>query len=103
MATIQQSTIEILHGGLGLSDDWEFRTDYSGRGMYGSECIGLVTSVSAWEIVSSLADLIADFENDAPSIAGELREFLAVPHEDSMGYSTVYYWPGLTLETEEEE
>lgn len=74
-----------------------FRTDYSGRGMYGRECIGYTgdyPTLAALEIGSRLAwHEAADAED-----LYEIREALALlgePAVDSMGTRTITYWPNL--------
>ena len=62
---------------------------YSGRGMYGERCIGVVLGgyTSAW----TLALAIADRNNGNMDLFG-----LDAPREDSMGLGRIYYWPHLT-------
>ena len=76
----------------------EVRHDYSGRGMYGKKCIAIVTGESAWSVRG-----ILEYEKTDPAIDGdeygEMIDYM-LEHEpvtDSMGYDTVYYWPGLSL------
>ena len=57
------------------NNGWEFRTDYSGRGMRGHRCVGIV-GVSAEEIV------------EATAMAGVTGAF-----RDSMGFDVIVYWP----------
>ncbi len=57
-----------------------FREKYSGRGMYGRTCVGIVTD--------SPEDVIAD-----AGIRGA--------HTDDMGLSTIVYWPSLSLDKPE--
>lgn len=67
--------------------DIEFNVrSYSGRGMYGKECVAITTDghTSAWTIALALADLNA----------GNIDLYgLGEPREDSMGLGRVYYWP----------
>lgn len=61
---------------------------YSGRGMYGKECVAITTDshVSAWTIALAIADMNG----------GNMDLFgLGDPREDSMGLGRVYYWPQL--------
>lgn len=61
---------------------------YSGRCMYGDNCIAVVLGgyTSAW----TLALAIADRNNGNMDLFG-----LDAPREDSMGLGRVYYWPSL--------
>lgn len=61
---------------------------YSGRGMYGKECVAVVIGgyTSAW----TLALAIADVNGGNADLFG-----LEAPRQDSMGLGTVLYWPQL--------
>ena len=68
--------------------DLEFRTDYSGRGMYGEQCIGVVGYLS-----DLLAFVLLVAEQDKDLAQDELTQLTW----DSMGLSTIYYWPKLAV------
>lgn len=71
------------------------RTDYSGRGMYGDECIGFVTDYTAFTLGLIMSHVLG-FEE-----ALELS-----PSEDQMGRSSIVYFRNLQLaegETFEQE
>lgn len=57
----------------------EIRTDYSGRGMYGVECFGIVV-----EPYSNIED--------------ELEKYDVMGRKDNMGHDYIIYWPSLTYE-----
>lgn len=61
----------------------DLHPDYSGRFMYGAECIGV--SGSTWALTDWWANLPLDQR-------GELGK----PRTDSMGLGTIWYWPGVT-------
>lgn len=63
--------------------DGQFRASYSGRGMYGKTCVGIVT--------------------DQPDeVIASCRDFgLSIPRRDSMGLSTICYWPSIPAEDAE--
>lgn len=102
---ITQAQIEELHNTLNLSDDFEFRA-YSGRGMYGAECLAVVTSVSAWELLKGLTELKESQSDDLGYVHPQFQEFAdlldaLIDHEplmDTMGLSDVYYWPNITIQ-----
>lgn len=84
---IQTSTAVFLEGYFD-----EIRMDYSGRGMYGKECFGIVTGESLWNVRGELEEIRKDYEED-----GELYDDLCTllenePSEDSMGMDRIYYW-----------
>lgn len=89
--------------------DVELREDYSGRGMYGDTCIGVVgehdelenferelakaATLDKYNGLSNMAvaeDVIEDFIEELEAIAGQRRS-------DSMGMSSIYYYPRLTV------
>lgn len=81
-----------------LSDEFDLSSDYSGRGMFGDECIGLtgdvrdlmlfIARISTWHDVD-------DDERDA------LLEHLADnARSDNMGQSMIFYWPHVKVSAE---
>src|SRR5690606_5360424 len=54
-------------------------TSYSGRGMYGKECFGIVV-----ESYSNIED--------------ELEKYDVMGRTDNMGHNMIIYWPSLTYE-----
>jgi|688.fasta_scaffold681483_1 hypothetical protein len=71
-----------------------FRTNYSGRGMYGDSCVGIVTH-SLLELGAVISRLVED---------EELRdELITNSSTDSMGYDTIVYWSRVTCSDSEEE
>lgn len=78
-----------------FDDDAAWRTDYSGRGMYGETCLAVVTSMNPYAFAFNLgAGLAATGEAvgiDAETIMDRIRH-------DSMGKRVVLYWPTITVE-----
>lgn len=73
------------------SNEFEYRTDYSGRGMYGKQCFGIICDYPL-DIIVILVDVIRDceeFEN-AFEISGS-------PKIDSMGLSQILYFPKVMI------
>lgn len=65
-----------------LVEDAGYETrSYSGRGMYGKECLAIV-----------VPDALTAVQNIAHA-AGEDGLTLSAPKSDSMGLETVVYWP----------
>lgn len=93
-----------------------FRNDYSGRGMYGSKCVGIVGSTVACRLIiaevikemgenlSGIAqcathDVLCDAEKDFAEGVDTLLGF----SDDSMGMGgVILYWPGLEPISEDE-
>lgn len=92
--------LDYLTGGL----EFDFRSDYSGRGMYGATCIGFVIdsqSVMALGIaIAHALDEVARLErlraSDDESDVDELAAaFARGVREDSMGLQSIVYFPGI--------
>ncbi len=84
-----------------IDDFTDVRHDYSGRGMYGKSCIGLVTGRNGIEIGIALAEVIEELNTlnfETPDWDDlDITEFCNAA-QDSMGYSVIWYWPGLGVE-----
>lgn len=65
------------------------RLDYSGRGMFGAKCVGIV--------VDGSDDLLAFVEAVAEVADDTTHPFARGVREDSMGLSRIYYWPGVEV------
>jgi hypothetical protein len=83
---------------------------YSGRGMYGRECVGVVTSGASFRLgaeVAKSAAYLADDEEEAQAVLCDLAELSVAT--DAMGFDTIVYFPGvdwpegLSREDEEDE
>ena len=110
MQTIQSMIQEIAS-----ECDMEFRDDYSGRGMYGKQCIAVVGSRSQFEeFQSELISFMMD-EIHSTAIDAEGEEEMRASHdllstsqafvrqlfnsrEDNMGLDMVFYWPSVQAE-----
>lgn len=64
----------------------ELYEDYSGRGMYGTECIGVEGDTY-----------------DIQGATGALRKILGNNRQDSMGLGSIIYWPSVSMESLKEE
>lgn len=82
MSTINKNQFIDILGWYG-----DVRYDYSGRGMYGDTCIGVVL-----EDGGDIFEIVADCAEQGMRIPH--------PHKDSMGLGTIYYWPRLKFEEE---
>jgi NADH/NAD ratio-sensing transcriptional regulator Rex len=81
-------------------DEGGLRRDYSGRFMFGQRCFGIVGSDSQWaEFVIALK------EDEAQGLAskGLAKKLADYLDTDSMGLSTIYYFPGFLLDGDDEE
>lgn len=84
--------------------DIELRTSYSGRGMYGKECFGVVgsqTELAKFELSLALhlaADNSDEYRVDPDDVMENFENILDSRSVDSMGYDTIYYYPGIKVE-----
>ena len=72
-----------------IDSEAELVTDYSGRGMYGAECIGIIAKDTD-RILLALSRRLPD------DLADKLENARA--DHDSMGLSEIVYFPSLTVE-----
>ncbi len=68
---------------------------YSGRNMYGKQCVGVSFDQPVTEMFADLADAVDD-----PSHIGWLLRHVS---QDQMGRGTILYWPDVEWEDEEPE
>ena len=101
-------------------DGVSFRESYSGRGMYGAQCIGVVGSMSDciraaqraalraaqdqhFDKVSSIEEA-PEADDPIPEEARQLdTDGLENAQMDSMGFDMILYWPDLKPLPDEEE
>lgn len=97
MPSIDRIAVETMIDAAGI--DYEIRDDYSGRGMYGDSCFGVVVEPSdEGRVLYAIgyaagycdADYDSDDETDWDGLARSART-------DSMGLSMILYFPGWTL------
>lgn len=75
---------------MGLLDEVDVRTDYSGRGMYGETCLGLVVDKPDILVGLALGQVLDQIDADPFEVVSRART-------DNMGRSTIIYFPGVTL------
>ncbi len=76
---------------------------YSGRGMYGRSCLGVVTDKSGAALVCEvIQELISGASDDSETVdkISDLCSELSDPSEDSMGLSTIVYWPDIEWQSD---
>jgi len=73
--------------------DGELRS-YSGRGMYGSECVGLVVNhIAEFTIIVAQAAVFAEMNEEGEDFVLEVGDV----EMDSMGKGMVFYWRSHTF------
>lgn len=80
--------------------DIEIRTDYSGRGMYGAKCLGLVFDGTPGQLFSAFINALT-LDDDYLKL--ELSDVFAEMASDSMGWNSIYYFPGWNFIDEDSE
>lgn len=84
-------------------DDDAVRYDYSGRGMYGITCLGLMGDHSTLlAFVAELARRQAEFDatgddDVAPDLFDALNIVVSNVAVDQMGHDLIFYWPRLVV------
>lgn len=70
------------------------RADYSGRGMHGEQCLGIVVQVPLAEMVAITAVVLENMQHEDDSIdAWDIVDVLEDVRTDNMGRNTILYWP----------
>ena len=70
-------------------DECSFRSDYSGRFMYGRTCVGIVIDDRVYETIVSLCDFLHESGIECVS------DVLGIIHSDYMGLSQIISFPDL--------
>lgn len=80
-------------------DETQIRDNYSGRGMYGETCVGVVGSsvATAIQFMYALAEVLHDDEYDQKDFVLEMAEAIRT---DNMAFNTIFYFPGYTVSDE---
>lgn len=83
-------------------EDIRLREDYSGRGMYGKTCIGVVgdpIALAEFETALALLTVMDDLDDEVNGYTAlnSLTDVQDMRREDSMGMDRVYYYPALSV------
>lgn len=68
--------------------------NYSGKGMYERNCIGIVCD-NPLTVLSGLFAYIIDSDDELEG--HEIKDMLGKPHEDQMGVNHILYFPKLRM------
>ena len=96
--TMDNNSIEVRSGSVRLT--------YSGRGMYGTTCLGIVMDrydMDLWrfDMAENIADEIRNSgDEDTIALFKKFKECVKGPNRDSMGLSQIEYFPSLTVPSE---
>lgn len=91
MDTVQ----ELLEQACNDHGDVSFRNTYSGRGMYGRQCVGITGSQHECRrvIAAVIGEIVESKAGDHD--LQEVIEELMLWDQDSMACDVIYYWPSL--------
>lgn len=88
-------------------EDFQIRVDYSGRGMFGEECLGIVgpnASKIIYKIMNAIIDNYSDSEGEQLELFKELTKILSYGYkQDSMGLQCIVYFPYVEIDEEKKE
>lgn len=81
--------------------DGAVHDNYSGRHMYGSQCLALVCDGLS-ELICWMFGVGNAAEGEEPEVAESLQEFVELlqssrTRQDSLGYQQVFYWPDVQV------
>lgn len=92
-----------LHNG----EDFLVKVNYSGRGMFGKECLGIVgsdTTTIIYKIMDSIMVKYSDEKDTQLELFHELTEILSGgSKQDSMGLECIVYFPYVEIDEEKKE
>lgn len=88
-------------------EDFQVRVNYSGRGMFGEECLGIVgsdTTTVIYKIMEAIMDEYGDEKDTQLELFHELAEMLSDGSgQDSMGQQCIVYFPYVEIDEEKKE
>ena len=94
MIELPRSAVEDAAWDADLDIEEDLRFDYSGRGMYGAKCFGIVGDDTKF------LKFLIKFAEREPDLAWELTDRVAT---DSMGREAIMYFVGATVVDKEDE
>lgn len=71
---------------------------YSGRVMFGKQCIGITLGQYSQNPIGLIAECVAIVEDEAERL--ELAKIFKNTKEDSMGKGCIIYWPDMAWDNE---
>jgi hypothetical protein len=92
--------LEIMYETFGIGDEDSFRSSYSGRGMYGSDCVGFVVPPGRQAALgAAIARAFADVDDESEEYGMDVR-MLTRACTDNMAFDVIVYFPGVQLQEE---
>lgn len=93
--TLTDEQAHILREAVYYAVDFAEVIRYSGRSMYGKECVAITSEDSARMLIKVMQYLMGDADSAAQRVADLLADHSV--RTDSMGRGSVVYWPSLSL------
>lgn len=101
--TITRSALDVLEQvTFDCTTDGRVLDNYSGRGMYGNQCLALVCDDIS-DLVRWMFGVANAADGEEELVAESLQELLAAlqavrTRHDSLGLQQVFYWPGIEVD-----
>lgn len=92
--TISKSTARDLAYSVGMEPDDALYLNYSGRGMYGRECFGIVGTVS--DLLGFVTEAVRR-DKDGDEAVAEFVRYIEDVSTDNMGYDLIFYWEDVQI------
>lgn len=85
------------------NEDTGFRNNYSGRGMYGRECVGITGSQSDCQaLIAAIIKEAHARADDDELVFDDVVDAVLDYSQDSMGFDVIIYWPHIEALADEE-
>lgn len=72
-----------------IKEGYDYYEDYSGRGMFGKKCAGIVSASTSMEVLIKLIDFLIDAGVEY------IESSIGIPSWDSLGLDSILYFPSL--------
>lgn len=92
--TISKNTARDLAYSVGMEPDDALYLNYSGRGMYGRECFGIVGTVS--DLVGFVTEAVRRGAVGDETVAGFVQ-YIEDVSTDNMGLDMIFYWQDVQI------
>ncbi len=103
LAKLISDAVESFNSHTG-DDSMSFCGAYSGRGMYGRECVGITGPASdCRKVIAMVINDAWDVETDSDFDVRGMVETLLAWEQDSMGHNVILYWRDIQQEEQQEE
>jgi hypothetical protein len=95
MTDVLKFVVELLE-----EEGFDLRRDYSGRGMYGKTCLGLVGDTR--DLIRFIRFIEREHADEYTNFPMDDVDWLDDVREDSMGRSTIFYWPKVQVVSDDD-